>query len=343
MTLLMLFDGTRTVQPAEYTDKTMDIRKIDLNLLLAFDALMQDGNLTRAGFRIGLSQPSMSHALARLRKISGDPLFVKVPTGMEPTPFAQKISCAVRDGLALLQGALDSGEAFKPATYDRTFQILMSDIGELVYLPRLITKLKIEAPNVNLRVLQLPRESYHDAFVSGEADLAIGFLPALKAGFFQQRLFEDSYICIARTGHPRVGDDLTLEQFTQESHILIEPAGSRYSSVSLQTSTTTYIERYLADKGLSRRIALRVPHFMVVPEIVRQTDLLATVPRSVMAYIRLMPNVKILQLPIVTPHFEIRQFWHQRNHNDVANQWLRRTIADLFINVRPSGTSEGSH
>ena len=313
----------------------MDIRKVDLNLLLAFDALMQDGNLTRAGFRLGLSQPSMSHALSRLRKISGDPLFVRVPTGMEPTPFALKISGAVRDGLALLQNALDGAAVFDPSTYNRTFQILMSDIGELVYLPRLINKLKISAPNVNLRVLQLPRESYQNAFVSGEAYLAIGFLPGLKAGFYQQRLFEDSYVCIARKGHPRIRDDLSLQQFTQESHVLIEPAGSRYSTVSLQSSTTTFIERYLADQGLSRRIALRVPHFLVVPEIVQQTDLLATVPGSVMTYIRPMPKLKILQLPILTPRFQINQFWHQRNHHDVANTWLRRTIAELFLSVLP--------
>jgi DNA-binding transcriptional LysR family regulator len=311
----------------------VDIRKVDLNLLLAFDALIQDGNLTRAGFRLGLSQPSMSHALARLRKISGDALFVRVPSGMEPTPFAQQIAGTVRDGLALLQGALDGAGVFNPLTYNRTFQILMSDIGELVYLPRLITKLKNEAPNVNLRVLQLPRESYQEAFISGEADLAIGFLPALKAGFYQQRLFKDSYICIARRGHPRVRDSLSLEQFTQESHILIEPAGSRYSAVSLQSSTTTFIERHLADQGLSRRIALRVPHFMVVPEIVQQTDLLATLPGSVMTYIRPMPKVKLMQLPIATPQFEIRQFWHQRNHKDVANQWLRSKIAELFVSA----------
>ncbi len=315
----------------------MDIRKMDLNLLLAFDALMQDGNLTRAGFRLGLSQPSMSHALSRLRALSGDPLFVRVPTGMEPTAFAKQIAGTVKDGLAMLQGALEGAGVFDPATCDRTFQLLMSDIGELVYLPRLITKLKAVAPGVNLRVLQLPRESYHTAFTSGEADLALGFLPALKAGFYQQRLFVDSYVCLASTDHPRVGNSLTLKQFSEESHILIEPAGSRYSSMSLQSSTTTFIERYLATKGLSRRIALRVPHFMVVPEIVQQTDLLATVPSYVMAYIPSMPKIKMLKLPVETPRFEIKQFWHQRNHNDVANKWLRGLIADLFMARTPVG------
>ncbi len=308
----------------------MDIRQVDLNLLLAFDALMQDGNLTRAGFRLGLSQPSMSHALARLRKVCGDPLFVRVPTGMEPTPYALQIAPMVCDGLALLQDALDGAAAFNPATYNRTFQILMSDIGELVYLPRLINKLQTVAPDVNLRVLQLPREAYQEAFLSGEADLAIGFLPALKAGFYQQRLFEDNYVCLARKGHPRARDPLTLECFTKEAHILVEPAGSRYSSAATQSSTTTFIERHLAAQGLARRFALRVPHFMVVPEIVQQTDLLATVPGSVMKYIRPMPKVQRLSLPIQTPTFEVKQFWHQRNHEDVPNQWLRRTIAGLF-------------
>lgn len=154
---------------------SMDLRKVDLNLLLVFDALMQDANPTHAGFRLGLSQPSMSHALAHLRKISGDPLFVRIPSGMEPTSFARQIAGAVRDGLALLQGALDGAAVFNPATYNRTFQILMSDIGELVYLPRLTTKLTAITPNVNLRVLQLPREAHHDAFISGEADLASAF------------------------------------------------------------------------------------------------------------------------------------------------------------------------
>ncbi|MDB5940009.1 MAG: hypothetical protein JWP77_2373 [Polaromonas sp.] len=311
----------------------MDIRKLDLNLLLAFDALMQDGNLTRAGLRLGLSQPSMSHALARLRKIAGDPLFVRVPSGMEPTPFSQQIAGTVREGLALLQGALDGAAVFDPASCNRTFQILMSDIGEMVYLPRLIAKLNSVAPDINLRILQLPRESYQDAFLSGEADLAIGFLPALKAGFYQQRLFEDSYVCLARKDHPRVGNALTLEQFSNESHILVEPAGSRYSSVALQSSTTTFIERHLADQGLSRRIALHVSHFMVVPELVQQTDLLATVPSYLIAYMRPMPRLKLLPLPlpIPTPRFEIKQFWHQRNHNDAANRWLRRLIGELFV------------
>ncbi|CAN5487712.1 LysR family transcriptional regulator [soil metagenome] len=317
----------------------MDIRKIDLNLMLVFDALMHEGNLTRAGFRLGLSQPAMSHALGKLRKLSGDELFVRVPTGMEPTPFAQRIAATVHEGLEMLQTAITGEQAFDAATCDRTFQILMSDIGEMVYLPRMLAHFASVAPRANIRVIQLPREDYQEAFLSGEVDLAIGFLPALKAGFYQQRLFDDSYICLLRADHPRVGSTMTIEQFSAESHVMIEPAGSRYSSVARQTSTTTLIERFLADRGLSRRVALRVPHFTVVPEIVRSTDLIATLPGTVKNHLRPIPNIKMVPLPIDVPRFEVKQFWHQLKNNDIANRWLRGVVAELFTET-PQGRAK---
>ena len=308
-----------------------EISSLDLNLLQAFDALMRDGNMTRAGLRLGLSQPSMSHALNKLRKLAGDPLFVRVPTGMEPTPFAQHIAGTVRDGLALLQGALAHVPVFDMRSSNRNFQILMSDLGEMVYLPRLMTRLQQIAPHVGLRVLQLPRESYREAFLSGQVDLAMGYLPALNAGFYQQKLFEDTHACLVRKSHPRVHDSLSLAQFVSESHVLIEPAGSRYSRVARPSSTVTLIEHHLEEQGISRRIALRVPHFMVVPQIVQQTDLLATVPSSILSFLPPMPGLKLMPLPLEAPRFEVKQFWHQRNHPDSGNQWLRRIVADLFL------------
>ena len=308
----------------------MDVEKIDLNLMRVFDALMQDGNLTRAGFRVGLSQPAMSHALSKLRRITGDHLFVRVPAGMEPTDVATRMAPSVKEALRLLQTALQGDARFDPSTCTRTFQILMSDIGELVYLPRLVRRLEQIAPQANVRALQLPREAYPEAFTSGEADLAIGFLPSLQAGFYQQRLFSDTYVCVVREGHPRIHKRLSLKQFVQESHILIEPGGSRYRPVMHQTSTTTLIEHDLAERGLTRRIALRVPPFMVVPEIVRSTDLIATLPSYVIRHLPTRDGLKLLELPIDVPRFEIKQFWHQRSHTDPANRWLRGVFADLF-------------
>jgi DNA-binding transcriptional LysR family regulator len=307
-----------------------DAAKLDLNLLQVFDALMQDRNLTRAGFRLGLSQPAMSHALARLRRILGDALFVRVPTGMEPTEHALRIAPSVRDGLRLLRAAMQGEARFDPATYDRTFNLIMSDIGELVYLPRLIARLNQLAPAVNIRVLQLAREAYPEAFFSGEADLALGFLPGLKGGFYQQRLFSDGYVCLVRRQHPRIKSRMTLAQFVAESHVMIEPGGTRYRSAAHQTSTTTLIERYLAERNLARRVALRVPHFTVVPDIVQATDLIATVPSYVIRHTQPRPDLKMLQLPLPVPRFEIKQFWHQRNHDDAANRWLRAVVAELF-------------
>lgn len=308
----------------------MDAPKIDLNLMQVFSALMRENNLTRAGFRLGLSQPAMSHALGKLRKLTGDPLFVRVSSGMEPTDFALRISPSVEEGLKLLLGAVEGAGAFDPSRCDRTFQILMSDIGELVYLSRLVTRLMQVAPQVNVRVLQLPREAYQDALASGEADLAIGFLPALKTGVYQQRLFTDSHICLVRADHPQIKKSLSLAQFSAASHVVIEPAGSRYSGHATQTSTTSLLERHLSTSGVSRRVVLRVPHFTVVPAIVQQTDLITTLPSYVLSYTRNLPNLKTFKLPFDVPSYDIKQFWHERKHADPANRWLRNLVSELF-------------
>ncbi|MCL4182606.1 MAG: LysR family transcriptional regulator [Burkholderiaceae bacterium] len=310
--------------------RAMDGQKADLNLLQVFDALMEDGNLTRAGFRLGLSQPAMSHALSRLRALTGDVLFVRVPSGMKPTDHAVQIAPSVREGLTLLRSAMKGEATFDPQSAVRQFQILLSDIGELAYLPRLMKRLGEIAPGIRVRALNRPREAYADTFVSGEADLAIGFLPGLSAGFYQQRLFSDSYVCLAREDHPRIRKRLSLSQFLDESHVLIEPGGSGYVSAGHQTSTTTLIEHYLARQGLRRRIALRVPHFMVVSDVVQSCDLIATVPSYVMRYSPPRSGVKILPLPFDAPRFHVKQFWHQRHHKDPGNRWLRAVVQELF-------------
>ncbi|MDX3904588.1 MAG: LysR family transcriptional regulator [Pigmentiphaga sp.] len=312
----------------------MNIESIDLNLLVAFDAMMQERNVTRAGQRVGLSQPSMSHALTRLRQLCGDPLFVRVKSGMEPTPFALRIGPSVRAGLAVLQAGLEEAVAFDPARSERTFQILLSDLGEVVYLPRLMRHLKQVAPGIGLRILQLPRERYREALESGDADLAVGFLPGLAAGFYQQRLFSDYHVCLVRADHPRIGATLNLQQFTEESHIMIEPAGSRYSRAALHCSTTTLIEQYLEKLGLRRHIALRVPHFTIVPDILAATELLVVIPSTVARLMMPLRHVKTLPLPFEAPEFEVKQFWHERSHQDDGTRWLRGVFADLFMERR---------
>jgi DNA-binding transcriptional LysR family regulator len=308
----------------------MDVRKTDLNLLRVFDALMEDGNLTRAGFRVGLSQPAMSHALSKLRGLAGDPLFVRVPSGMKPSDHALRIAPSVREGLRLLSSALEGEAAFDPQVGQRMFQLLLSDIGELVYLPRLMQHLGQAAPGVSLRVLNRPREAYASAFIAGEADLAIGFLPGLSAGFYQQRLFSDGYICLAREDHPRIRKRLSVAQFVEESHVVIEPGGSTYVSASHNTSSATLIEQCLTREGIRRRIALRVPHFMVVPDVVRSSDLIATMPSYVIRHTQPRPGLKMLPFPFEVARFQVKQYWHERSNKDPGTRWLRSVVQELF-------------
>lgn len=308
----------------------MDTRKLDLNLLQVFDALMEEGNLTRGGYRLGLSQPAMSHALDKLRKLTGDPLFVRVPTGMEPTELANTIAPAVRDGLQLLTGALTAHGTFDPATCRKTFHVLLSDIGEVVYLPRLISRVAQEAPDVQVRVLQLPREAYQEALAVGEADLAIGVLPSLSTGIYQQRLYDDTHVCLVRSDHPRIRGTLGVDEFRAALHVVVEPAGTRYRRPATQTSTTTLLERELQEQGIARRIVLRVPHFIVVPSIVQQTELMATVPSYVLDYVRSLENLTAYPAPFRTTPFSVRQFWHERKNSDAALRWLRGLVAELF-------------
>lgn len=308
----------------------MDARTIDLNLLRVFDALMEDRNLTRAGFRLGLSQPAMSHALSKLRVLAGDPLFVRVPSGMKPTDHALQVAPSVREGLRLLASALEGEATFDPQVGQRQFQLLLSDIGEQVYLPRLMQHLGQVAPGVSVRVLNRPREAYASAFFAGEADLAIGVLPGLMAGFYQQRLFSDDYVCLVREGHPRIGTSLSVAQFVEESHVVIEPGGSTYVGANHNTSTSTLIEQCLTREGIRRRIAVRVPHFMVVPEVVRSSDLIAAMPSYVIRHTQSRPGLKMLPFPFAVESFQIKQYWHERNHNDPGNRWLRSIIQGLF-------------
>jgi DNA-binding transcriptional LysR family regulator len=307
----------------------MDAQRTDLNLLRVFDALMEDGNMTRAGYRLGLSQPAMSHALSKLRTLSGDALFVRVPSGMKPTDHAASIAPSIREGLRLLTSSLEGEAAFDPQATTRQFQLLLSDIGELAYLPRLMRRLGEVAPACSVRVINRPREAYTSAFLAGEADLAIGFLPGLSSGFYQQRLFSDSYVCLVREDHPRIRKRLSLPQFLQESHVLIEPGGSAFVSASHQTSSATLIEQSLARQGLRRRIALRLPHFLVVPDVVRSSDLIATIPSYVVRHSQ-PHGIKMLPPPFEAPSFQVKQHWHERNHTDLGNRWLRSVVLELF-------------
>jgi DNA-binding transcriptional LysR family regulator len=299
----------------------MNIMDIDLNLLRAFDAIATEGSVTVAGERIGLSQPAMSNALARLRQLFDDPLFVRTPRGMRPTPFAQQLAQPVREALRLIQGALQQHAGFEPGSSGNTFRLSMSDIGEMVFLPGLLERVKRDAPGVKIEVVRSPIKDIHAALEAGELDLAIGFLPGLTTGMRQQSLFRETYVCMLRADHPVIGAKISAKQFREAAHVLVSYVGTGHQ----------VIEETFIKEGLSERIAARVPDFLVVPMILERTELVVTVPSRVAAVFARTGNFKVLKLPVDMPSFEVRLHWHQRFNQDPANRWLRKLMTELYL------------
>lgn len=298
----------------------MNMMDLDLNLLRAFDAIATEGSVTVAGERIGLSQPAMSNALARLRQLFDDPLFVRTPRGMRPTPFAQQLAQPVREALRLIQTALQQHAGFEPKSSGNTFRFYMSDIGEMVFLPGLLERVKRDAPGVRIEVVRIPNKDAYTALEAGEIDLAVGFLPGLTTGIRQQSLFREYYVCMLRADHPVVGAKISARQFREAEHVLVSYAGTGHQ----------VIEETFVEQGLSARIAVRVPHFLVVPMILARTDLIVTVPARVAALFAQLGNFKVLKLPLRLPNFEVRLHWHERFHQDPANRWLRQLMSELY-------------
>ncbi len=298
----------------------MNVDDVDLNLLRAFDAILREGSVTVAGGRLGLSQPAMSNTLSRLRHLFGDPLFVRTPRGMRPTPFAQRLAAPVRQALDLIQATLLQQTGFDPRTSDRAFRLQLSDIGEMVFLPKLLERMKREAPGVRIEVEQLRQEDIGDALAAGEIDLAVGFLPELSGGVVQRRLFRDQYVCLVRAEHPVSGARLSLSQFIEASHVLVSAEGSAHGIV----------ERTLRDKGLKRRIALRVPHFMVIPMILARTDHMVIVPKRLVQAMARFGRFRSLRLPVDIPELDVKVHWHERFDQDPGIAWLRGLLVELY-------------
>jgi DNA-binding transcriptional LysR family regulator len=300
----------------------MNLSSVDLNLLAAFDALAKERNVTLAANRLGLSQPAMSNALARLRRLFNDPLFVRTVAGMQPTPYAQQLQEPISRACELLDAALRIDAGFDPATTTRkAFNFYLSEIGEVVFLPKILLGLQKRAPGMVVKVSRVPENGPQAAMEAGEVDLAIGIFPGLKAGFYQQRLYGDRFVCIARRRPGQVRKSLSLEEYAGAAHAVVASTG---------TGHDTAVERILWKQRLHRRIAVTVPHFMALPTIVAQTDAIATIPARMAAALQGHANLEVLDTPVPFPRMEIRQHWHERYHHDAANRWLRELMVELL-------------
>jgi DNA-binding transcriptional LysR family regulator len=293
--------------------------KLDLDWLGVFVEVYKTQSVSRAAQSLGMEQASASIVLTKLRRHFDDPLFCRTSAGMVPTPRAQSIYPDVLEALARLDKARGTTGAFLPQQAQREFRICMTDISEIVLLPRLINHLQTTAPGLVIETEKISPGS-RQRLESGEVDLAVGFTPDLEAGFYQQALFAQDFVCLAASAHPRIGAKLTRKAFSNEGHIMVMSSGTGHSIV----------DKVLAKNKVERRVVLRVPSFLGVARIVAQTEFLVIVPRQLGHALAEQERVKVLEPPVPLPTYKVKQHWHERYNLDAGNIWLRKTMAGLF-------------
>ena len=293
--------------------------KLDIDWLHVFVEVYKTRNITRAAERLDMAQANASMVLNKLRLHFGDRLFSRTSQGMEPTPFAQQIYPDVAESLDRLMQLSGSRAGFDAATAQRAFRICMTDISEVVVLPALVNHLQQAAPGVTVTAEHISPDSPR-RLEAGEVDLAVGFMPHLEAGFYQQTLFEQDFVCLAAENHPRVRTRPGKRAFLAEGHIVVATSGTGH----------TIVDKVLARSGYERRVALRVPSFLGVARIVAQTELLVIVPRRLGEALAQQERVRAFDPPVVLPPFAVKQHWHERFHADAGNAWLRQVLADLL-------------
>jgi DNA-binding transcriptional LysR family regulator len=295
--------------------------KFDLNLLRVFDAVWRHGHLGLASEELELSQPAVSHSLKRLRERIGDPLFVKVSNGMQPTARAVHLAPVIQSVLASIREQVLAAPAFDPKSARRSFSIAMSDVGEMAFLPKLLGRLMSEAPSVDVRSISMRHRDLATALQRGDVDLAIGYFPDIAGSdLLQQRLFRHGFVCLVRAGHPEVHGKLTQKQFRHLPHAIVQSEGRSQEIVA----------QYLAQHGIRTRELLRSPHFLSIPMVIASTDLVVTLPQPIGEVFARIVDLQVLQPPYPIPSFDIKQYWHRSQHADPGNRWLRALVVDLF-------------
>lgn len=297
--------------------------KFDLNLLPIVVAIAKEKSVSRAAEALGMSQPAVSAALSRLRQTFNDELFIRTSSGMEPTPRALTLIEPAREILARVEEDVLQEEGFDPAKATGCFTLALSDIGEMVFLPKLLSRIQQEAPRASISSVTLPAGEIPAALETGRVDIALGYFPDIQSNnFFQQRLFSHSFTCLLRANHRIRGNRLTLQQFLELGHAVIKAEGR----------SQEVFERFLEAKNIHRRIVLSTPHFMSIPFIIATSDLVVTVPMAVGTSFAKFANIKLMKPPFDIPSFDLRQHWHRKYLQDPRNIWLRSLVADLFSN-----------
>lgn len=301
----------------------MNLSSVDLNVLLAFEALLEERSVTRAAARVGLTQPAMSNALGRLRALFGDPLFIRRGSEMAPTARAMVLAEPVRSGLAHLRYAFDERPQFDPTVSTRSFRLALTDYAELLILGVLLGRVQRSAPDVQI-VVRRPVRIFvppEGDLSTGRIDMAVGFYPeqsALDPSTQSHELFAEDHVCIARQGHPLMRKRFGVREF----------AAARHVGIFYRPDTRGLIDNILASHGFRRRLLAALPDFLSVPNIVAQSDLIAVVPAGLAAHYGKTLPLDVRKVPIEFPRMTMRLLWHAHADADAAHRWLRSEILE---------------
>lgn len=308
----------------------INLAAIDLNLLVVFDALMAEKHVTRAAEKLGLSQPATSNALSRLRSLLNDALFVRTPTGMQPTPKALALAEPIQQVLLQIQTTLNEPIPFEPDQSDRIFTIGTTDYVEFILLPQLMATLQAIAPHARVQVKAAERQQLLRLVDDGAIDLAIGVFSDCSSWQIKQPLFREQFVGVMRQREHATSHPITLEDYLRASHLLVSPHNE---------DLVGWVDQVLEQKNLKRHVAIAVPHFLVAPFVLAQTDLIATLAERVAQTYAQVLNLRVFSLPFEAGGFEVSAVWHSKNNTDPAHMWLRQLVNDSITiecpNVSP--------
>ena len=297
---------------------------LDFKLLETFQCLLKTRRVSAAGDMLGVSQPTVSRNLARLRSHFNDPLFVRTHRGMEPTPCATELASAVDEMLALYHSRLSQQYAFDPATSRRTFNIAASEIGHALLFPPLVERMSKEAPDIQFKAVPLGLHSLIDDLETGAVDIAFGAYPKLFSGVYERTVGAESYVCVAGKKNPGIGRKLSFKAFSEAHHVIVSAQGLGHIHEQ--------IERQLLTTCPAENVRVISHHFLATMLLVEQTNLIATVPSRVASLLGERLGLRVFKPPLEIQPFDIKVYWHERYHKSPANQWLRSSIAEI---IRP--------
>jgi DNA-binding transcriptional LysR family regulator len=303
------------------------LSQVDLNLFVVLEAIYREGNLTRAGRQLKLTQPAMSHALKRLRELLKDPLFIREGANMVPTPFSRNMINEVRQALQILEVNLYENRNFDPAHTRRNFQIGFWELMESMILPPLAKVLTRAAPEISITTLRVKRREIEQELASGTLDLVLDIPITMSDNFRQAPLFSDRVVVMARKGHPAIGRELDLDTYLRQDHILVS---SRRLGPSL-------VDAELNRGGRKRRIVLRCQHYFAACQVVSETDMLLTIPQHYAETLNAGFNNRLHPFPLKSlQQLEIHMYWHESTENDPPNRWLREQIKKVVAESFPA-------